>query len=79
MIDAGFPWCSAWKSSPASRRTRPLPRPWRGARSVEAGSTLANGLRLYPKIFDDLYTNMVEAGETGGILDTILAAPLGLH
>ncbi len=39
---------------------------------MEAGSTLANGLRLYPKIFDTLYCNMVEAGETGGILDTIL-------
>ncbi len=40
--------------------------------SVEAGSTLANGLRLFPKIYDPLYCNMVEAGETGGILDTIL-------
>ena len=40
--------------------------------SVESGSTLANALRQYPKIFDDLYCNMVEAGETGGILDTIL-------
>jgi type IV pilus assembly protein PilC len=39
---------------------------------VEAGSTLANGLRLFPKIYDALYCNMVEAGETGGILDTIL-------
>jgi len=40
--------------------------------SVESGSTLANGLRLFPKIYDALYCNMVEAGETGGILDTIL-------
>src|ERR1017187_5843617 len=40
--------------------------------SVEGGSTLANSLRLYTKIFDPLYCNMVEAGETGGILDTIL-------
>jgi type IV pilus assembly protein PilC len=40
--------------------------------SVEGGSTLANALRAHPKIFDDLTTNMIEAGEAGGILDTIL-------
>jgi type IV pilus assembly protein PilC len=40
--------------------------------SVEGGSTLANAMRGFPKIFDDLTTNMIEAGETGGILDTIL-------
>ena len=40
--------------------------------TVEGGSTLANAMRQYPKIFDDLSTNMIEAGETGGILDIIL-------
>jgi type IV pilus assembly protein PilC len=39
---------------------------------VEGGATLSNAMRQYPKIFDDLTTNMVEAGEAGGILDTIL-------
>jgi len=39
---------------------------------VEGGSTLANAMRLHPKVFDDLATNMIEAGETGGILDIIL-------
>lgn len=39
---------------------------------VEAGSTLADSMRKSPKIFDQLFTNMIEAGETGGILDTIL-------
>ena len=39
---------------------------------VEAGSTLADSMRKRPKIFDALFTNMIEAGETGGILDTIL-------
>ncbi len=39
---------------------------------VEGGSTLAEGLGRHPRIFSDLYTNMVAAGETGGILDTIL-------
>jgi len=47
--------------------------------SVEAGSTLANGLRLFPKIYDSLYCNMVEAGETGGILRHHFATTLGIH
>src|SRR5947208_15263780 len=40
--------------------------------TVEGGATLANAMRQYPKVFDDLTTNMIEAGETGGILDMIL-------
>ena len=40
---------------------------------VESGSTFAESLRKHPKVFDDLYANMVEAGETGGILDTVLS------
>jgi type IV pilus assembly protein PilC len=39
---------------------------------VESGSTLSAALGRHPKIFDSLYTNMIAAGETGGILDTIL-------
>src|SRR5207253_10888892 len=38
----------------------------------EGGATLANAMKQYPKVFDDLTTNMIEAGETGGILDVIL-------
>jgi type IV pilus assembly protein PilC len=40
--------------------------------TVEGGATLANAMRQYPNVFDDLTTNMIEAGETGGILDIIL-------
>lgn len=40
--------------------------------SVEQGSTLADALRQHPALFDDLYCNLVEAGETGGVLDTVL-------
>lgn len=40
--------------------------------SVESGATLADSLKRYPKHFDDLFVNMVAAGEAGGILDTIL-------
>ncbi len=39
---------------------------------VESGSTLAEALRRHPKVFDKLFTNMVEAGEAGGVLDDIL-------
>ena len=39
---------------------------------VEEGSTLAAAMSRHPKVFDQLYSNMVEAGETGGILDLIL-------
>jgi len=40
--------------------------------SVQSGSTLADALARHPKVFDQLYTNMVEAGEMGGALDVIL-------
>ena len=39
---------------------------------IEGGSTLSDALRKYPKIFDDLFVNLVAAGESGGILDVIL-------
>jgi type IV pilus assembly protein PilC len=39
---------------------------------VESGQTLADALRSHPKVFPELYVNMVAAGEAGGILDTIL-------
>jgi type IV pilus assembly protein PilC len=42
------------------------------ARSVEQGSTLAEALRRHPRTFDELFVNLVEVGETGGILDTVL-------
>lgn len=40
--------------------------------SVEGGSTFSDALRKHPKVFDELYCNLVQAGEIGGILDTIL-------
>ncbi|MBI4003207.1 MAG: type II secretion system F family protein [Nitrospira defluvii] len=40
--------------------------------SVEAGSTFSDALKRHPKVFDELYVNMIHAGEVGGLLDTIL-------
>lgn len=41
--------------------------------NVEQGATFSDSLRKHPKIFDSLYVNLVQAGEVGGILDTILS------
>ena len=73
MIDAGLPLVQCLEILATQQENKTFAKVLAGVRSlVEGGSTLANALRQYPKIFDDLYTNMVEAGETGGILDTIL-------
>jgi len=73
MIDAGLPLVQCLEILATQQENQAFAKALSNVRgSVEAGSTLANGLRLYPRIFDPLYCNMVEAGETGGILDTIL-------
>jgi type IV pilus assembly protein PilC len=73
MIDAGLPLVQCLEIMANQQENKGFARALAGVRSsVESGSSLANALRQYPKIFDDLYCNMVEAGETGGILDTIL-------
>jgi type IV pilus assembly protein PilC len=73
MIDAGLPLVQCLEILASQQENKAFAKALSDVRaSVEAGSTLANGLRLYPKIYDSLYCNMVEAGETGGILDTIL-------
>ena len=73
MIDAGLPLVQCLEILATQQENKGFARVLAGVRSsVESGSTLANALRQYPRIFDDLYTNMVDAGETGGILDTIL-------
>jgi type IV pilus assembly protein PilC len=74
MIDAGLPLVQCLEILATNQENAFFKKALVGVRtSVEGGATLANSMRAYPKIFDDLTTNMVEAGETGGILDTILA------
>src|SRR5213595_1306984 len=73
MIDAGLPLVQCLEILAANQENPAFQKSLTGVRvTVEGGSTLANAMRQYPKVFDDLTTNMVEAGETGGILDLIL-------
>ncbi|HUX09662.1 MAG TPA: type II secretion system F family protein [Terriglobia bacterium] len=73
MIDAGLPLVQCLEILSSQQENKAFARILAGVRgTVEGGSTLADAMRKYPKAFDDLYTNMVEAGESGGILDTIL-------
>jgi type IV pilus assembly protein PilC len=73
MIDAGLPLVQCLEILASNQENIAFQKCLTGVRTtVEGGSTLANAMRQYPKIFDDLTTNMIEAGETGGILDTIL-------
>jgi len=73
MIDAGLPLVQCLEILSNQQPDKVFAKALADVRAtVEAGSTLANALRQFPRMFDDLYTNMVEAGETGGILDTIL-------
>ncbi len=73
MIDAGLPLVQCLEILGANQENPSFQKTLLGVRTtVEGGATLANAMRQYPVIFDDLTTNMIEAGETGGILDIIL-------
>jgi type IV pilus assembly protein PilC len=73
MIDAGLPLVQCLEILGANQENPAFQKTLLGVRTtVEGGSTLANAMRGFPVIFDDLTTNMIEAGETGGILDIIL-------
>jgi type IV pilus assembly protein PilC len=73
MIDAGLPLVQCLEILAANQENQTFQKTLTGVRTtVEGGATLANAMRQYPNVFDDLTTNMIEAGETGGILDVIL-------
>ncbi len=74
MIDAGLPLVQCLEILSNQTENKTLAKTIGLVRAdVESGSTYADALRKFPKVFDDLYANMVAAGEAGGILDTILA------
>jgi type IV pilus assembly protein PilC len=73
MIDAGLPLVQCLEILAANQENQAFQKTLTGVRTtVEGGATLANAMRQYPTVFDDLTTNMIEAGEAGGILDVIL-------
>jgi len=73
MIDSGLPLVQCLEILAGNQENVAFQKTLTGVRTkVEGGSTLANAMREFPKVFDDLSTNMIEAGETGGILDVIL-------
>ena len=73
MIDAGLPIVQCLDILAQQSDSKLLCKTISAVKKdVEGGTTLADALRKHPKIFDDLYVNMVEAGEAGGILNTIL-------
>src|SRR6202161_2451932 len=73
MIDAGLPLVQCLEILAGQQENITFQKILNGVRgSVEGGATLSASMKQYEKVFDPLYYNMVEAGETGGILDTIL-------
>src|SRR2546423_3634992 len=73
MIDAGLPLVQCLEILGSQQENKVFKRALIQIRQdVESGSNLADSMRKHPKIFNDLFTNMVAAGEAGGILDTIL-------
>ena len=73
MIDAGLPLVQCLEILASQQENKTFQKVLTNTRAaVEGGSTLSAAMKQSPKVFDPLYTNMVEAGETGGILDTIL-------
>jgi len=73
MIDAGLPIIQCLDILHSQQENPTFKKMLKSIKeNVESGSTLAEALKAYPKQFDDLFVNMVHAGEMGGILDTIL-------
>ncbi|HLW82268.1 MAG TPA: type II secretion system F family protein [Candidatus Acidoferrales bacterium] len=73
MIDAGLPLVQCLEILAQQQENKTFQKILTGVRSsVEGGATLSSSMKQYEKVFDPLYYNMVDAGETGGILDTIL-------
>ena len=73
MINAGLPLVQSLEILASNQTKQSFARVLTGVRStVEGGSTLSNAFQQYPRVFDQLYCNMIAAGESGGILDGVL-------
>jgi len=72
MIDSGVPLVQCLQILAETQENKKFAAAIQAIqREVEAGNNLAASMKTQPKVFDELYTNMVAAGESGGILDTI--------
>ncbi len=73
MIDAGLPLVQCLEILGSQQENQMFQKVLLAIRQdVEGGASLADAMKKHPKVFDDLFTNMIAAGEAGGILDTIL-------
>ncbi len=73
MIDSGLPIVQALDLLSSQEQNIHFKKIQLGIKAeVESGSTFADALRKYPQVFDNLYVSLVQAGEIGGVLDTIL-------
>jgi type IV pilus assembly protein PilC len=73
MIDAGLPLVQCLEILASQQENKTFKKILLSIKGqVEGGSTFAEALKQHPKVFDELFVNLVHAGETGGILDTIL-------
>ncbi len=73
MIDAGLPIVQCLEILAGQTDKKAFRKIiWQLKEDVEAGATFTDALKKHPRLFDDLFVNMVAAGEAGGILDTIL-------
>jgi len=73
MIDAGLPLVQSLDILAGQQENPTFKKLLTEIRiDVESGMTFADGMKKHPKVFDNLYCNMIDAGEVGGILDTIL-------
>src|SRR5205823_14516812 len=72
MIDSGVPLVQCLQILADTQENKKFKAAIKGVTGdVESGNNLAQSMKSYPRVFDSLYTNMVAAGESGGILDTI--------
>jgi type IV pilus assembly protein PilC len=79
MVDAGLPLIQALDILAKQHENPAFRKVLAGVKdTIEQGGTLAEGMAKFPKAFDDLYVNMITAGENGGILDVILER-LAIH
>jgi len=73
MIDAGLPLVQCLEILATQQENKTFAKILQQTRmDVEGGASLADAMRKHPKAFDELFVNMIAAGEAGGILDTIL-------